>query len=267
MRRGYTKGLRYTIDLSKIADRENPRTVEAPIHHTSSDLAGITGGVYIDWGDGSTEHYTSGSWQEHTYAEGAGDVFTVVIRSATGQLPRPRPSYSYQASEQTNPTKNITFAIVSIDHISGELKGNASYGSTAQWCKNLRYTDPRYIGNPMITNIDAAFNGCDLTQDFGAFCFDFSQSIGVIGTAFKYNSHLYGSPEHKFDQCVSITNLYQTFYGCAALAPPPFVFWKADGSVDRDKYPNLTSTGQTYAFTSAALRAQVPTAYGGTMTV
>ena len=261
-------GLVYKIDLSKIADRANPRTVENAIHAQTS-----AGGYTIDWGDGTTEVYAANSavHPTHTYAEGAGDVFTVVIRSATGTIPRPQFCNSLSNSENTNPTFNLTLAVVSIDHFAGWAGTQSSEGNNGYnyACKSLTYTDPRFFGLPRWRSARWAFKQSGITQPLASFCFDFCVADGEYTYEHTFHSAQVSGdiPAGIFAQNTASKSFAATFYGCSALTGPPFVFWKEDGTLDTAKYPNLTTGASCYSACSAALRAQVPEAYGGTMTV
>ena len=227
-------GLVYTIDLSKIADRENPRTVEAPI------AGEIQTNAVIDWGDGTSETITSGTFQTHTYAAGAGDVFTIVIRNATGHLPLIY--FSLDNSDTVNTNKSVTMAVTSIDHFSGWSGGSSARGIPGAFrnTRNMAYIDPRLTGLPRWNDLRVLMRYSAIEQDGESFCFDFA----------NYN-----------------TTFQASFYNAANLTGKPFVFWNSDGTLDTDRFPNLTTGLQCYTGCSAALRAQVPTAYGGTMTV
>ena len=227
-------GLVYTIDLSKIADRANPRTVEAPI---SGEIQEPT---VIDWGDGSSEVVTNGTFPEHTYADGAGDVFTITIRSATGHLP-----FCYWAKETTNtdtPAGAFTFGTISIDHFAGWLGAQTarSYGSGIRNTRNLKYCDPRLPGLSRWTNLGNLLSGSGIEQSAGSICLDFVTQNTTFQNAFR---------------------------ACASLTPPPYIFWTASGEVDTARFPSLAGWANCYAECAETLRAQVPTAYGGTMTV
>lgn len=307
MRRGYTKGLRYTIDLSKIADRANPRTVEAPIGSGSYPEP-----VIIDWGDGSApEAKSSGGYPEHTYA--AAGIYTVTIRSATGHLPPISPTYSTNSSETTNPTKNVTFAIISLDHFGGVSNTNTIF---CYACKNMTYLDTRFICQAHARSIVYALNGCvELEQPFESFgfefvsattatflfrgckklnggmkpgsfdnfasniqlstffsgcekleyitpgLFDFATQTPYLNNIFRDCKSLTSIPEGLFDKCISAENVSTCFQGCSNIEGEPYKFW------EQSYAGNITNSVNCYADCPAALRAQVPEAYGGTMTV
>lgn len=315
------KGLVYTIDLSKIADRENPRTVEAPI---GGDIQEPT---VIDWGDGSSEVVSSGTWHEHTYANGAGDVFTVTLRSATGHLPF---CYFNTDGKDTEPTAAaITTALISIDHFAGWMGNNSlrSYGSGLRHTINLEYVDPRIVGLPKYSRLGNALQGSGITQRAESFCLAFLTQCSVFQAAFS-QSELQGKITHDlfgdnttaadlsacfyetniesiesgaFTGCPNITNLANLahatpvthiasdafdgltilasiryiFRNCGQLSGSPYVFWSETETVDSERFPalatayasNPNAVEQAYYGCPLAIREQVPTAYGGTMTV
>ena len=303
-------GLVYTIDLSKIADRENPRTVEAPI---GSDSYPET--VIIDWGDGSApEVKSSGKYPEHTYA--AAGIYTVTIRCATGHLPAIRPTYWTGSAEATNPTKNITLAIVSLDHFGGISNTGSSEMIFCYACKNMTYLDTRFMCQAHASNMTYALNGCEeLEQPFESFgfefvtattatflftnckklyggmkpgsfdnfaanmqlssffagcekleyitpgLFDFATQTPYLNSIFRDCKSLTSIPEGLFDNCISAENVSLCFQACTNIIGEPYKFWEQDYAA------NITNSANCYFGCSAALRAQVPTAYGGTMTV
>lgn len=260
------KGLVYTIDLTKIADRENPRTVEAAVFSTTY----FTGGYTVDWGDGSSDTYTTEAYPEHTYAEGAGDIFTVVIRSATGKLPFCKWLKANSAAEESNPSTAVTRAIVSFDHFAGSLPGTTvSLGAVFRGCRNLEYMDTRYVGYYAASTLVNACDNCNsLEQSAESFCFSFSSSVTGAGALFNNCRKLQGElPADFLDGLTACAQFNNTFYYCQSLDGAPYVFWKADGSLDTDKFPSLTSAANCYSNCKNTLRAQVPTDYGGTMTV
>lgn len=301
MRRGYTKGLRYTIDLSKIADRANPRRVEAPIYE-----AGYPEPVTIEWGDGTSEilNISSGKFPTHTYADGTGDVFTVKLRSATGKLPY----IAFNGGQSSNIPSLISLstAVVSVDHYAGMMSlGSLVYGGYLyRNCANLKYVDTRLAGSYQWDNL-YYFCGChgsgsphagEIEQPIESFCFDFSTNCTTLSGAFVRQLKLKsGIPQGFFDRCGHIIYFNSTFYSCAVTSVPsdlldkctsvsdigslfrnntdmtgaPYIFWKEDGSIDTDRFPDLTAekAADCYLGCSDAIRAQVPEAYGGTMTV
>lgn len=281
------KGLVYTIDLSKIADRANPRTVEAPISSAPVD------GVIIDWGDGSApQSVSSGSFPAHTYAEGTGDVFTVTLRSATGRIP----DIAFSDSNNEQITYNLTLAVTSIDHFGGWIGAQTSrvFRYVLMNTLNLEYFDTRIFGQYTWTNLQRSFNKCGSRQPFRSLCFDFLNELGYMYAAFQ-DSALTGAlpdrmlankvittltdafrnckgltsvPDNFLDNTTTITSLNGTFRLSDNTAfTEPFVFWKEDGSIDTDKYPSLNNTSNCYSGCNATLRAKVPEAHGGTMTV
>lgn len=261
-------GLVYTIDLSKIADRENPRTVEAPIKGY------YTEDIVVDWGDGSTSTFVkSGSGQnngaiypEHTYTDGTGDIFTVVIRSINGQLPLI--GFNNVPGSTTEPTQNITYAVVSVEHYGGVCPAIVSRGSMFKRTYNLQYTDTRLLGEPGMSNAPFVMFRSGVTQSIKSMCFDFCSRLADFGSAFLGCSGLSDEiPTTFLDNCPNITTLGSVFNGCSGLTGAPYVFWNEDGSINSDKFPSLREGTYCYTGCSAALRAQVPTAYGGTMTV
>lgn len=286
-------GLVYKIDLSKIADRANPRTVEAPIRSQGQEA------VIVDWGDGSTpEEYPASisANPSHDYTNATGDIFTVVIRSATGHFPLIRLSNADTAG--ATPTLNLTLAVTSVDHFAGWC-GNSSTSIESQYlarnCANLTYYDPRLMGLPKWSHFGSAFYGAGLNQPLESFCLDFLTEATSFIATFGFCASLPGAiPEGFFDGCINVTSLNQCFrdctsltsipaglcdkntavtsfqsmfYNCSGLTGSPFVFWKNDGTLDKTKWPDLTTGNYCYSGCSAAVRAQVPVAYGGTMTV
>lgn len=263
--RAISKGLVYTIDLSKIADRENPRTVEAPIYGEVQEP------TYIDWGDGSAPQVvTSGTWPTHTYAEGTGDVFTVTVRTATGHLPFIRfspPSASVVGDYA------IVKAVTAIDHFCG-WAGNATVTQArmlANQCSNLTYVDPRFCGQARVSNLDRCFaTGVNLEQPIESFCFDFcdASAIDTFAAIFSACRKIYGTiPAGMFDNNTATVSFANAFNGCINLTGKAYVFWKADGSLDTDKFPNLNNGNNAYYNCIGLNRAEIPTDYGGTMTV
>lgn len=298
MRRGFSKGLRYTIDLSKIADRENPRTVEAPMRGGEFQL---TEEFFIDWGDGNTTEVPVGTTviPTHTYADGAGDVFQVVLRNTRGQLPKIAVTETSAGTEGTNPTKNLTLAIISVDHFAGVMGAStSSLGIAFYHCANLKYIDTRIAGGSNITGLNSAFSRCTaLEQPIKSFCLDFLSEVVSSYNAFGFTK-IYGDipdgfmdglvrlsnagytfrdcgqitymPVGLLDKCVSLSDTTYMFLNCNHQSlVSPCVFWKEDWTIDSDKHPSLTAekTAGTFAGCNATLRAKVPTAYGGTMTV
>lgn len=304
MRRVIPKGLVFTVDLSKLTNRELPegsemtldeyrRTVEAPI---SSALPQFQEPIFIEWGDGTTSIADSTATLPvtHTYAESG--VYKVVMRSATGHLPYIRFSNGDSASA-TVPSYNLTLAVVSIDHFSGTIGSNSAGtgGALVRIATNLEYIDTRLSGNNKWSGIGLSHKNCPLNQPIGSFCFDFLTqctnaegafigcaniygpipkgfmdgliSVGVLSYFFNGCRNITGElPQDLLDKCISITALASIFSSCQGLTGRPYIFWKEDGSLDTDKFPNLTAATNAYAWCLTALRAQVPEAYGGTMT-
>lgn len=188
-------GLVYKIDLSKIADRENPRTVEAPIYVSGS----YPEPVIIDWGDGSSEVISSGAWPTHTYA--ADGVYTVTLRTATGHLPR-----LVFATDSATVEKNLTLAVTAIDHFGGTVtypsNSDADRRQTAL-CRNtanLNYADPRIAAVPEVSGLLGAFAASGIAQPLDGFCFDFMTMVADIRNLFSNAVNAYGKaprlPEH-----------------------------------------------------------------------
>ena len=196
---------------------------------------------------------------------------------------------------------NLSYAVVSVDHFAGET-GNAerSGGYLFRNCMNVKYIDTRLAGSPYYNSFFAAFacypvaGESSLEQPIGSFCFDFCTAVTGFTVTFYRATKIHGDipegffdnvtlantfeavfqstgiesvPATLFDQCKAITSLGSIFRTCEQLTGAPYIFWKPDGSLDTDKLPNLSSGTSAYLGCSAELRAQVPTAYGGTMTV
>lgn len=251
-------GLVYTIDLSKIADRENPRTVEAPIRGSVIET------TLIDWGDGQSSVVNVGdtTFPEHTYA--AEGVYTVTMRSATGQLPTIN---FYLDDGSAAATHNISYAVTSVDHFAGNSGGNSiiSNGFFLRRCINCKYTDTRFSGLAKWPSHNSSYYfASSLEQPVESFCFDFATNANGFYGVF-YSTKITGSAAGLFDN-TAIRTISDGFRGCTGLTEP-FVFWKEDGTLDTDKFPDINAASGCYSGCSAAVRAQVPTAYGGTMTV
>lgn len=253
-------GLVYTIDLSKIpADRENPRTVESPL------VRGWVDPVYVDWGDGTTEllPVTTESNYSHTYPEGSGEVFTVVIRSVRGRIPHCY--FSQDISQTQNPTFALTSALISIDHFAGMFgPGNpyTSYGFCAN-ARNLEYIDTRVIGGTTVNDLTGTFRFCSkLKMSMESFCFDFCAFGGNnFSNAFGLCIELTGAiPEGMFDNAVNCITVANMFSGCAKLTAP-YKFWESSYAAA------ISSTSGCYNACTGMDLTQIPSAYGGTMTV
>lgn len=262
------KGLVYTIDLSKIADRENPRTVEAPIHGYYSE------DIVIDWGDGTSENLAkNGSglnngpqYPSHTYADGTGDKFTVVIRSVKGGVPV---IYFNNTAYASNPERNVTYAVVSIDHYGAHCDAITTRNNVAKRCYNLKYIDTRICGETTMNNAPFMCAMSGIQQPIESFCLDFAIGIQDFGSVFIGCTGLTGAiPETFLNNCVSISGLAQIFSGCTRLTAP-YVFWDAAGEIDTAKFPNLVKSraAATYSGCTGMDLSQIPTHYGGTMTV
>lgn len=332
-------GLVYTIDLSKIADRANPRTVEAPIG------SGRTEDCYIDWGDGETGviSLNDPNFPSHIYAEGAGDIFTVVVRSATGKLPRIQ--FNTGQASTAEPTSNISYAVKSIDHFAGAITGanNGASQYIARNCYNLEYIDTRLLSSEKWTSFYYALANSVIRQPLKSFCFAYNTNNTDCQSIFR-NTKVYGDfprglfrglslvttfvscfqdcvditgviPSDTFSGDVSVTSFFSAFLGCAGLTEieeglfdsntsatnisgiflncrglesipsglfdnntaltnvngafancsniggEPYKFWEQSYAA------TISNTADCYIGCPAALRAQVPTAYGGTMTV
>lgn len=273
-------GLVYTIDLTKIADRANPRTVEAPIS------SGYRETTIIEWGDGTSD-IISGNVNRptHTYAEGAGDVFAVVMRSATGHLPK----ILFSGDSDNTATYSVTLAVTSVDHFAGWSGPDASgsYFSAFRNAANLRYYDARLTALPKWnsflrafqavgiekiqpgtfefcsdnTNLAAAFTNCLNLTDIPAGLFDNQPNVTTINGLFNGCSYLTAIPAGLFDNCISLTDTDYAFNGCFRVEGAPYAFWNQSYAA------NITSKANTYRNCSVALKAQVPEDYGGTMTV
>jgi len=211
------KGLKYTIDLANIAHRTAPRTVEAPIE------GWIAEPTVIDWGDGTTETVQPGSaaFPTHTYAEGQ-DVFTIVIRSATGHLPKIR--FAANSYDSDQPEKfAITKAVTAISHFAGE-QGTSTVLVVHMLCKgasSLTYVDPRYAGYYKYSALMQVFSGCSsLAQDIKTFNFSFADQAedSAFNATFYNCSGLTGSiPEGLFANNTQAKSFSRVFYGCTGL--------------------------------------------------
>lgn len=249
------KGLVYTIDLSKIADRANPRTVEAPIQAIGTFPEPIT----IDWGDGVVETIASAeSRPSHEYS--AVGKYTVTIRSVTGNLPR----ISVNKGQTINDVTNTTYAIVSLDHFGGQINNSNRqiYLYIFFNTVNMTYCDPRIIA-PGYGDLYKCFQNSGIEQPLASFCLDFCaldssytfdsafQNTKVNGpipggffknavSAQRFSSTFSGCnyltgpiPKGLFDNCVSATIINSTFSDCSGLTSIPDDLF--------DNCPNITS--------------------------
>ena len=233
------KGLKYTIDLANIAHRTAPRTVEAPIE------GWIAEPTVIDWGDGTTETVQPGSaaFPTHTYAEGQ-DVFTIVIRSATGHLPKIR--FAANSYDSDQPEKfAITKAVTAISHFAGE-QGTSTVLVVHMLCKgasSLTYVDPRYAGYYKYSALMQVFSGCSsLVQDIKTFNFSFAdqaEELAFSATFFNCSGLTGSIPEGLFANNTLAKNFWMVFRGCTGLT----------GSIPEGLFANNTlATTFYYAF-------------------
>ena len=233
------KGLKYTIDLANIAHRTAPRTVEAPIE------GWIAEPTVIDWGDGTTETVQPGSaaFPTHTYAEGQ-DVFTIVIRSATGHLPKIR--FAANSYDSDQPEKfAITKAVTAISHFAGE-QGTSTVLVVHMLCKgasSLTYVDPRYAGYYKYSALMQVFSGCSsLAQDIKTFNFSFAdqaEELAFNATFFNCTGLTGSIPEGLFANNTLAKSFSMVFRGCTGLT----------GSIPEGLFANNTlATTFYYAF-------------------
>lgn len=273
MRRGFTKGLRFTVDLSKITARENPRTIQLPVSTTGN----FPEPLIVDWGDGNVEVISSGGgtgWNTHTYAAGAGDVFTVVVRCATGHFPYVRFAMLVSnASDDLTPTHNITLAVTSVDHFAGvSTTANASTGvggSLFKEAANVKHVDPRLVGQNDYTSLLHCFTRSGIEQPLESFCLHFCTKLTVITSAFfgtsathvpgdlfrgleevtkangvfAYCPHIATIGAGLFDDMTALTDAGNMFSSCTSLtAIPENIF---------DKCVRLTSIANAFRTCSA----------------
>ena len=231
-------GLVYTIDLSKIADRENPRTVEAPI------AGAYPAEVIVDWGDGTppqTLNTADGDYPAHTYADGTGDVFTVTIRNATARFPIIRANNV--GTFNTLPTNNISYAITDIQHFAGEMGvyATASYPAAFCNCYNLKYADPRMIGYYKWTTIanvfrnNAALTGASsqLANPAESFCFDFGVNLTNMTFVFVSCASITGTPQGRwFANKPGLANVQYIFAGAGITSINAELFQGVETSVN-----------------------------------
>lgn len=288
--RSIVKGLVYTIDLTKLADRELPsgstqtleeyrRTVEAPV-------SGYREPFVIEWGDGTSNTYTSTvNLPTHTYANNAGNVFQVIVRSVSGRMP----GLPFSGDSTDTPEKKITVAVTGIDHFAGTIGADTvrSYYGAFRNTVNLRYYDARMTALPTWnamtrvfqnsgieqiepnafefcsenTNLSSAFQGCTHLTAIPAGLFDNQPNVNTINAVFSGCTHLTAIPAGLFDNCVSLINTDYAFNSCSRIAGEPYAFWNQSYAA------NITTKSNTYRNCSGALKAQVPEDYGGTMTV
>ena len=226
------KGLVFTVDLSKLADRELPsgstqtleeyrRTVEAPVNGYYSE------DIVIDWGDGSSNSYsmvgstvTSGNgtkYPAHTYADGTGNIFTVVIRSVSGGLPI---IHFNDTAFASTPARNLTYAVVSIDHFGGTCaRGvNTSRNNVAKKCTNLKYIDTRICGEAGTSSMPYMCALSGIEQPLESFCFDFLSLASDCANVFNSCYYLTGSiPKRFFSGMVNLTSANAFLYDCRGL--------------------------------------------------
>ncbi len=204
--RSIVKGLVYTIDLSKIADRENPRTVEAPFK-----LNAYTEPVIVDWGDGTSETMTSGAFPVHTYAEGIGDVFRVTVRNSTGHIPE----MSFSNDQNATVVHNLTLAVTSVDHFGG-WTGGATVGLANAFrnTANLQFCDPHISGVANSTSFSNVFSGSGISQPLHALNFEFCTQATYFSSCFNGCVNAIGSTPKLPESAIGIISAFQ---GCVNL--------------------------------------------------
>ena len=93
---------------------------------------------------------------------------------------------------------------------------------------------------------------------------------------FAYCANLEGTIPATFaDGHTKLATIRYCFYNCAKLTGSPYAFWGANGQVDSTKFPALATAAASdsrsiesaYSGCASAMRAQVPAAFGGSMSV
>ncbi|MCR5360347.1 MAG: hypothetical protein K6E55_10735 [Thermoguttaceae bacterium] len=210
------KGLVYTIDLTKIADREFPRTVEVPFQQGYSEE------IIIDWGDGTTpERVNSPGVNErptHTYATGDGDVFKVVVRSNTGHLPIIFVPASLADAETSSPTYNISLALVAVDHCGGICGNGQNTNSGFYASRNLKYVDARALIQPQAKRISYGLYKTAVEQSIESFRLEFMTECLFQTFLFRECKGLTGNLwAGMLDAFSGLENFANFFAGCARI--------------------------------------------------
>lgn len=151
--------------------------------------------IQIDWGDGTTETKTSGTYPTHIYASSGS--YRITISNATGNIPY------------------LNFG------------GNATSRATL---KSIDFADVKfYRGTSEITTFYNCFSNCTSLTAIADNYFNKNVNTTDFSYCFRGCSQLSSVPETLFAGCTEVTSFAYLFYGCTSLTTvPDFLF--ADGA-------------------------------------
>ena len=219
----------YIPDDQYIVEIQVPNNYYSYTHN----ISGLVGS--IDWGDGTTDTYTTtASYPYHTYAT-AGN-YTVVAQGKMNAL---------NSNASSSRASKIITKLVRIGKEMGvtsmlsafqaqnlliEITPKALDGctevtdcSSVFWgCKSLQSIPEGLFDNcPEVTSFRGAFYGCWALQTISEGLFDKCTEVETFEKVFTNCTSLKTIPEGLFDKCTKVTSFAEAFNGCKSLINIP----------------------------------------------
>ena len=197
-----------------------------------------TNNYTVDWGDGTSNTYTTAAFPTHTYTNTAEATYTITIRGSVNRFgynnigtPTVTNSYSNYYTYTQYLTKLVQW---------GEL-GATQYGFAN--CENLigEIPEPTVNSFANVTSFYYTFYSCSgLTGSIPAELFANCPNVTTFGSTFNCCSGLTGEiPAELFANCPNVTDFSWTFNNCSKLT----------GEIPAELFancPNVTTFGSTF---------------------
>jgi len=189
--------------------------------------------INIDWGDSSSDTYTTGGLKNHQYSSGG--VYTVSI---TGSFTGASGSGIIYDSGYPFGTSTNQEKVTATSVISG-VTGITTFDSTFYLTSITSIPAGLFDNTPNVTTFNSTFRSSSITS-IPAGLFDNTPNVTNFNTTFSYTS-ITSIPAGLFDNTPNVTNFNSTFYLTSITSIPAGLF---------DNTPNVTTFSYTFYGTS-----------------
>ncbi len=146
-----------------------------------------------------------------------------------------------------------------------EVATSVSFRKSFSSCTSLQTVPEKLFNNcTNAKDFEYVFGGCSNLESVPEKLFAKCQNAQNFRWAFWKCKNLKEIPYNLFANCPEITSFANAFTHCSSLTGKVPELWNKTDSTKENYFPNVTAYDGCFSNTPSAIRAQVPTAWGGT---
>lgn len=160
---------------------------------------------------------------------------------------------------------------VNLEEIPEDIFANCAnsknFGYTFYRCDKLKKIPNNLFKQcSEVQSLKYTFSNCISIKEIPEDLLDNCNKIENFSYTFRACNKITKIPTKLFANKINVTDFTQTFNGCSSLTGTVPELWNKTDSTKEIYFPNVTTYGGCFSSTPSEIRAQVPTAWGGTNT-